>query len=217
MTDTDSTRKGGARRGFLDRIFPLEHDFEQMLNEQAARTLAGVEAFVAWVETGGGEPPDQIRRIESEVDHMRYRLEETLTDSFSTPFDRQDLYSLSRQMDYILNFAAETAREIHAFGVEPDLAIRRMAAQLLEGTRAVAEGVGTMTVDGPGLRESIRAARAAMHGIENAYIEGLSEVYSGTDVMEALRRREVYHHLRDGGRALRNTVDVLHRAVVGLR
>ncbi|MEN6516978.1 MAG: DUF47 family protein [Methanospirillum sp.] len=217
MTDPDESRERHGRRSILDRIFPLEHDFLQMLVDQAEQTRLGVEAFVAWLDTGCVGPPDEVRRIEREQDRMRYELEEALIDAFSTPFDREDLYSLSRQMDYILNFAAETAREIHAFGVAPDRAIVLMARLLLEGTHAVVEGVGVMTTDEPRVRESIREGRAALHRIEDAYIDGLAEVFHGTNAMEALRRREIYHHLRDGGRALRGTLDVLHRAVVGLK
>ncbi|HIH03196.1 MAG TPA: DUF47 family protein [Methanoregulaceae archaeon] len=217
MTDPDESRERHGRRSILDRIFPLEHDFLQMLVDQAEQTRLGVEAFVAWLDTGCVGPPDEVRRIEREQDRMRYELEEALIDAFSTPFDREDLYSLSRQMDYILNFAAETAREIHAFGVTPDRAIVRMARLLLEGTHAVVEGVGVMTTDEPRVRENIREGRAALHRIEDAYIDGLAEIFHGTNAMEALRRREIYHHLRDGGRALRGTLDVLHRAVVGLK
>ena len=217
MTDNDEPRGRHERRGILDRIFPLEHDFLQMLVDQAEQTRSGVEAFVAWLEAGCTGQPDEVRRIERELDDMRYDLEEQLIDAFSTPFDREDLYSLSRQMDYILNFAAETAREMHAFGVAPDRAIDLMARLLLEGTRAVVEGVSVMTTDEPRVRESIREGRAALHRIEDAYIDGLAEIFRGTDAIEALRRREIYHHLRDGGRALRGTLDVLHRAVVGLK
>ena len=140
-----------------------------------------------------------------------------MVDAFSTPFDRADLYSLSRQMDYIVNFSAETAREMHAFGVAPDDAIRQMGGLLLEGTRTIVEGVGVMTTDEQRVRDCIRRGRDTLHRMETAYIEGLAAVFRGTDAMEALRRREVYHHLRDGGRALRSTLDVLHRAVVGLK
>jgi uncharacterized protein Yka (UPF0111/DUF47 family) len=217
MTDHEESNERHERRSILDRIFPLEHDFLQMLVEQAEQTRSGVEAFVTWLDTGRDGPPNEVRRIERELDRMRYELEEQLIDAFSTPFDREDLYSLSRQMDYILNFAAETAREMHAFGVAPDRAIERMAHLLLEGAHAVAEGVGVMTRDEPRVRESIREGRAALHRMEDAYIDGLAEVFQGTDAMDALRRREIYHHLRDGGRALRGTLDVLHRAVVGLK
>jgi len=215
MTDTGPSRDG-RRNGIIDRIFPPEHDFEGLLLSQARETHAGVEAFVAWLASGCLHPPDQVREIERKVDRMRYELEETLIDAFSTPFDRQDIYSLSRQMDYILNYASETAREMYALGVGPDPAVERMGHLLLEGTSAVVEGIRIMTTDEAGVRAHIRTARAAMHGIEDAYIDGLIVLYRGSDAMEVLRRREVYHHLRDGGRALRSTVDVLHRAVVGL-
>lgn len=217
MTDNNDSRGGEGRRSILDRIFPPEHDFLKMLADQAEQTFSGVQAFVSWIEAGCREPPDEVRQIERDLDRMRYELEEHLIDAFSTPFDREDLYSLSRQMDYILNYSSETAREMHAFGVEPDRTIRRMARLLLEGTGAIVDGVGVMTLDEARVRESIRTGRAALHRIEDAYIDGLAEAYRGTDAMEALRRREIYHHLRDGGRALRGTLDVLHRAVVGLK
>jgi hypothetical protein len=50
MTDDDKSVGRRGRRSVLDRIFPLEHDFLQMLADQASQTLAGVEAFVAWLE-----------------------------------------------------------------------------------------------------------------------------------------------------------------------
>jgi len=34
--------------------------------------------------------------------------------------------------------------------------------------------------------------------------------------MQAIRTREIYHHLRDAGRAMRDTLDILHNAVIDL-
>jgi len=44
----------------------------------------------------------------------------------------------------------------------------------------------------------------------------MADLLHTSDAMAALRKREIYHHLRDAGRALRNTVDIMHRTVVGL-
>ena len=90
-------------------------------------TVAGVQAFVAWLETRPLSDPHELVRIENEVDVMRHELEDKLIRSFSTPFDRQDIYSISRQMDYILNFSKETAKEMNAFGVQADTTILAMA------------------------------------------------------------------------------------------
>jgi uncharacterized protein Yka (UPF0111/DUF47 family) len=204
------------KRGIFGAIFPREHDFEGMLVEQAERTLDGVQALVDWLHEPQLEEPAELDRIGTEVDGMRHEMEAKLIDSFSTPFDRQDIYSLSRQMDYILNFSRETAREMYAFGVATDPPIHAMAEALLRGTGHVADGVRVMRSDKRRVRGLIREARHELHAIEEIYIAGMAEVFNAGDAMEALRKREVYHHLRDAGRALRNTVDILHNVVVGL-
>jgi len=55
-----------------------------------------------------------------------------------------------------------------------------------------------------------------MRAIDDVYIHGMAVLFDQEDAIEALRKREIYHHLRDAGRALRLTVDILHHAVVGL-
>jgi hypothetical protein len=216
MSSTEKAPQGEQRRGFLERIFPEEYDFEGMLVHQAERTLAGVRIFASWLERTPLSEPVHLNEIEEEVDELRYRLEESLHEAFSTPFDRQDIYSLSRQMDYILNFSRETATEMFAFGVEPDGHIRNMVVRLVHGTEQVCRAVRMISDDRLQVEQAIREARKDMRGIEADYISGMQELFRAGDPMAALRKREVYHHLRDAGRALRSTVDVLHKAVVGI-
>jgi hypothetical protein len=52
--------------------------------------------------------------------------------------------------------------------------------------------------------------------MEEVYISGMAELLRTQDAMYALRTREIYHHLRDAGRAMRDTLDILHNAVIDL-
>jgi hypothetical protein len=45
---------------------------------------------------------------------------------------------------------------------------------------------------------------------------GIAELFRTDDPVNALINREIYHHRRDIGRALRRIPDNLHHAVVGL-
>jgi uncharacterized protein Yka (UPF0111/DUF47 family) len=204
------------RKNLFSAFFPAEYDFETMLFQQSERTVAGVQTFIVWLGTVPVTNPHELERIENEVDHMRHEMEDKLISSFSTPFDRQDIYIISRQMDYILNFAKETAKEMFAFGVQPDTPILHMAGCLLSGTECISRAVKVINSDKDAVEEEIRHARDTYNVMEELYIAGMADLLRTNDAMHALRTREIYHHLRDAGRAMRDTLDTLHNAVIDL-
>jgi hypothetical protein len=219
VIDKENTHKNPLpekKKNLFSAFFPREYDFESMLAHQSDWTVSGVKALVLWLETRPLSNPHELERIENEVDIMRYDLEDKLIRSFSTPFDRQDIYSISRQMDYILNFSKETAKEMVAFGVQADKTILAMARSLLSGTECISRGIRNLNSDKDAVEEEIRHARDAYHMMEEEYINGMTELFRTHDAMNALRTREIYHHLRDAGRAMRDTLDILHNAVIDL-
>ena len=216
MQKKTGIQNGEGSRGIFASLFPREHDFHAMLEAQADRTVAGIRLFANWLETSPQSNPVLLGEIEVEVDHMRHDMEEKLISSFSTPFDRQDIYSISRQMDYILNFSLETAKEMHAFGVQPDPYIHAMTGYLLSGTECIARGVHALDEDKAKVEEEIRHARESYNALEDRYIMGMAVLLKTSDAMQAIRTREIYHHLRDAGRAMRDTLDTLHNAVIDL-
>jgi hypothetical protein len=219
VIDKENTQKNPQpekKKNLFSAFFPREYDFESMLAHQSDWTVSGVQAFISWLETRPLSNPHELDRIENEVDIMRHDMEDKLIQSFSTPFDRQDIYSISRQMDYILNFSKETAKEMFAFGVQPDTPILAMAKYLLNGTECISRGIKNLNSDKDAVEEEIRHARDAYNLMEELYISGMAELLRTHDAMHALRTREIYHHLRDAGRAMRDTLDILHNAVIDL-
>ena len=204
------------KQNLFSAFFPREYNFESMLAHQSDRTVAGVKAFIIWLEIRPLVNPLELERLEDEVDTMRHEMEDKLIQSFSTPFDRQDIYSISRQMDYILNFSKETAKEMYAFGVQPDQPILDMAKYLLGGTECISRGIRNLNTDKRAVEEEIRHARDRYNVMEEVYISGMADLLRTHDAMYALRTREIYHHLRDAGRAMRDTLDSLHNAVIDL-
>jgi len=202
--------------GFFNGLFPREYDFLAILKDQADRTVAGVSILVQWLRTTPHQNPNDLVRIEQDVDVLRHAMEEKLISSFSTPFDRQDIYSISRQMDYILNSSKETALEMYAFGVVADPPILAMAQYLHAGTFSIAEAIRVMNTDRERAEELIRQGREEYHRIEDMYITGMAKLFKTSDPMDAMKTLEIYHHLRYAGRALRDTLDILHNALFDL-
>jgi uncharacterized protein len=199
-----------------DRLFPPKYDFNGMLDNQANETIIGVRALVDWLKQGASTPIDNISSSEQRADKIRHEMEMLLQEAFSTPFDRQDIYSISRQMDQVLNFSYSTAVEMTAFKVAPDPAILSMAQSILEGVILMEKAVRMMQSTLKDVNSLIGDIRKHAHEIEDAYIESMSSLFLQGDAIMAIKKREIYHHLRDAGRNLNSTVDILHRIIMAM-
>ncbi len=206
----------GQKRTLTERIFPVKYDFEGMLHDQAVETAKGAEELVKWLGAGAREEPTRLAQIEQRADDVRHLMEHRLQEAFSTPFDRQDLYSISRQMDQIVNFSLSTAIEMRAFKVEPADSMLLMAEALHTGSELLVQGVEMMHDGSEKAPALIRQIRQQVHKIENEYIVAMALLFDQDDAIQAMKNREIYHHLRDAGRNMGATVDVLHRIIVAL-
>jgi len=216
MEESLKKDKEGKKPGLLNRIFPSDYDFYGMLSRQADQTSVGVRTLILWLEAGAISDPIELIKEENNGDLLRLDMERLLQEAFSTPFDRQDIYTISRQMDHILNYTVSTAYEMRAFGVKPDEATMSMARSLLNGSELVARCV-QMLKDRPAEAEKfIRRLREYEHDIEKTYVRNMALVFAENDPIMAMKKREIYHHLKDAGRNMSITVDVLHRIIVGL-
>jgi len=44
----------------------------------------------------------------------------------------------------------------------------------------------------------------------------MKDLFDEQDAIRALKNREIYHHMRDAGRNMAATVDILHRIIVAM-
>jgi hypothetical protein len=54
-----------------------------------------------------------------------------------------------------------------------------------------------------------------IHAIEDTYIACMADLFKTDDVMDAMKKREIYYLLRNAGKALSVTLDIIHKSVVG--
>jgi uncharacterized protein Yka (UPF0111/DUF47 family) len=214
--DEQNAGHAPSKKSLADRMFPPRHDFYKMLQDQADETVNAVKALVDWLKVGDLSDPHELIRIELHADDIRHDMEHVLVESFSTPFDRQDIYSISRQMDYVINWSLSTALEMRAFKIKPDAALRGMAEALLGGVKLMADAIRIMQSEPARAETYVPQMRKAVREIDETYVKALAQAFEEEDLRIPLKKREIYHHLRDAGRNLVATVDTLHRIIVGI-
>lgn len=122
------------KRNIFDRFFPVKYDFYGMLNKQAELNMLGVNMLYKWLSSRSKNEKEELLRYVKEADEVRHDMESKLIEAFITPFDREEIYSISVEMDKIIEFAKSTLESMEAYEVEPNNVIINMVEKLKEGT-----------------------------------------------------------------------------------
>lgn len=116
-------------------------DFYGMLFEQSQKTVEGIKALSDYMETGDKTFADQVREIESMADLKRRILLDELEKMFITPFEREDIYLLSKAIDDIIDYGERTVEEMEAFALDNKEELDKMVEIILEMARNISFAV----------------------------------------------------------------------------
>ncbi len=173
--------------------------FLELLIQQAQHTLQGFQILQEYMRNPQEALARELKHIEEEADEVRRILIEELNRSFVTPFDREDIFALSLTVDDMLDYAYTTIDEMEIFDLEPDEHMCRMVDLLADAAKEILRGVQRLD-NYPGVaNEHAVRAKALENRVEREYRQALSHLFkdpkSLEDVMEILKRREIYRHL----------------------
>ncbi len=182
------------------RIFKKKQNvFLKLIHDQASLTLEGLEALKAFMNSQDAAASAMLSTKEKEADEARRILIDELNKTFITPFDREDIFLLSRTIDDVLDYAYSTVSEMEILKVEPTNYMQSMAAILRDAAYELLMAVDRLE-NHPGVaNDHAQRAKALENRVEEVYREALADLFSGAEdiqhVIKMLKSREVYRHL----------------------
>src|SRR4051812_37934697 len=117
--------------------FRKRFDFFEMLLDQARKSEEGLMLLCDFVEKPEKELGKKVEAIEKEADELRRTLIEALNRTFVTPFDREDVFALSRAIDDVVDYANTTVEEMMLFKVKTNEHLKKMADALYQASKHV--------------------------------------------------------------------------------
>lgn len=173
--------------------------FLELLIKQAELTVEGWQTLLKYTKEPDDALAEQVSIIEKQADEIRRILIDELNRTFVTPFDREDIFALSRLIDDLLDYANTTAEEMALLHVEPNFYIERMVSLLFDSAREIHSGVMRLE-DHPNVAtEHAVRAKALENRMETVYREAIAHLFQlprdVDHVVEMLKLREIYRHL----------------------
>jgi hypothetical protein len=195
-----------------------QNRFIKMIRDQASLTLDGMEALKAYMSGDDGVAANALTTKEKEADEARRILIDELNQTFVTPFDREDIFALSRTIDDVIDYAYSTVNEMEILKVKPTSFSLRMASLLRDGAYELLMAVDCLEKHPRVSNEHAQRAKALENRVEAIYREALADLFSEVEdvaqVVNMLKMREVYRHLSNAADRGDEAANVLADIVV---
>ena len=170
-------------------------DFYRLLLEQAEITLEGLAALEEFIEDPDAAKGMFVQDLEKKADEQRRIVIDALNQSLVTPMDREDIFSLSRAIDDMIDYAKSTVEEMMLFEVPTDDFLKKMAKAIHSGGEEVVAAVRSLRDHPRVCEEHMISAKNNENAIEHIYREALAKLFKSKDVIRILKTRELYRHL----------------------
>ena len=190
-------------------FLPETPDVIGLLRHQLAVTIEALDALAAWAR-GDLASAEAVRAAETRGDMSKRELLDAIRDSFVTPIAAEDLFALSRGIDWILNHARDLIEEAEAMDCAPDTNIAEMAGLLGQAARKIDDAIGQLNSDGDRATAAADAAIEAERKLEHLYYQGMAGLLEVPDMRERISRRELYRRCSHIGEQV---IDVAERIV----
>ncbi len=173
--------------------------FIRLIHDQASLTLEGLDVFKSYMYDQTETSAKLLTIKEKKADEARRILIDELNKTFVTPFDREDIFTLSRTIDDVLDYAYSTVSEMELFKVKATPYMQRIASLLRDATYELFMAVEMLEEHPKISGDHAQRAKALENRVEDVYREALADLFSDvTDiehVLTILKMREVYRHL----------------------
>lgn len=203
-------------------LLPRQDQFFSLLEEIAAKITATAAVFA---ELATAQSHDQfmaiagrLKPLETEADMICHRVYMELDKTFVTPIDREDIATLTKALDDVIDDMEHAGAFAALFRfqslTEP---MRQLIRIMTQASAELTRAVGNLRkFSDP---ESIRETTVAVHTLENeadiVYRKAIENLFTnGIDPKEIVRQKDMLYCLENGVDRCEDAMDVIRSVVV---
>jgi predicted phosphate transport protein (TIGR00153 family) len=203
--------------GFLN-FLPKEEQYFDLFKQM---TLYISEASRTLVEMLSEKDADfeeycrQIKGLEHACDELTHNISTRLNKSFITPFDREDIYTMSTALDDIVDLIDDAARAIVMFDIHEITHHARSFAHVIERMAVELHEI-VSTLQRP---KGVTPRLVEMHRLENEgddiYHAAVAELFhDGHDTLFVLKWKEIYEKLEAAVDRCENVANIIESVII---
>ena len=172
-------------------FLPDTPDVIGLLRQQTAVTLEALEAVTAWA-AGNAAAAQIVRDTKPRGETAKRNLLIALREAFILQLEPEDVFTISRGLDWILDHSRDLIEEAEAMGVVSDPEIAEMAQLLVQATGMIDEAIGHLGANEDRATAAADAAIEKVRLLEHIYYRETAKLLDVRDTRQRITHRELY-------------------------
>jgi predicted phosphate transport protein (TIGR00153 family) len=201
-------------------LIPREEKFFDLLEEHAKGVEKGVALFREICHSWSPHHPgiSGMKQLEHECDINTHEILDKLNRTFITPLDREDIHSLAKKLDDIIDNADKIATRMELFGIE------KTTQELCELANVFHEAVIVVVKAVASIRDLKRPQRILDYCVEINRLEGsgdriaekaiLNLFQKETNALEVIKWKEIYDLIEESIDMCEDVANIIEATVV---
>src|ERR687886_886101 len=198
-------------------ISPREREFFDLFEEAGGNILRAAGLLEQMLEAypDRSELARDILICEQEGDRITHDVIQRLNQTFVTPIDREDIYSLASALDDIVDYTEEVADYLGLYKIEaPMEQSQRMAHILLQSCRQISEAMPRMRTFRDISHYTVEINRLENDG-DRVTREAMASLFdNGIDPMVVIRWKDIFERLESAIDATEKVANILEGIVI---
>jgi predicted phosphate transport protein (TIGR00153 family) len=140
----------------------------------------------------------RIKDIEHECDELSHKITVKLNKSFITPFDREDIFTLSVALDDVMDYIDAGARAILMYDIQEINDHAKHLAKVIQSLSIEVNAAVAMLRKPDGMNQNIVEIHRLENEADDVYFRAIGELFHNqTDAITLIKWKELYEILEN--------------------
>ncbi len=199
-------------------ILPKENEYFALFSQMTGKIQEASNILVEMMQDTGENFESyvkQIKDVEHACDEVTHNLSVKLNKSFITPFDREDIFTLSVALDDVIDYIDAAARAILMYDIREINDHARSFAKVIQGLAIELHSAVSLLEKPNGMNQHIIEIHRLENEADDIYFRANGELFrDSTEPVMLIKLKELYEILENATDRCESVANIIESIVI---
>jgi hypothetical protein len=199
-------------------LLPREDEYFAFFSQMSAKIQDAAQLLVKMLDGKSSEFEDfylKIKDTEHDCDELTHKITTKLNKSFITPFDREDIYTLSVALDDVCDYIDAAARAVLIYDIREINERAKSLAETMYRLSVEVHGAVSMLNKPNGMNRYIVEIHRLENEADDIYFHAIGELFRDqSDPITLIKLKEFYEILENGTDRCEHVANIIESIVL---